>query len=53
MLNKVRFIRAKNSLIQIIHSINWHKGAFNKYVDQILPDFDPLPPGVDNCGHFT
>ena len=53
MLNKVRSIRAKNSLIRIIHSITWHKGAFNKYVDQILPDFDPLPPGVDNCGHFT
>ena len=31
--------------------INW--GSFNNYVDQILPNFDPLPPRVDNCGHFT
>jgi hypothetical protein len=23
------------------------------YVDQILPDFDPFPPWMDNCGHFT
>ena len=27
---------------------NWHYGAFNNYVDQILPNFDPLPPRVDN-----
>ena len=26
---------------------NWHYGAFNNYVDQILPNFDPLPPRVD------
>ena len=31
------------------------KGAFNSYVDQVLPNFDHLPPPleVDNCGHFT
>ena len=29
------------------------KGSFNNYVDQISPNFDPLPPWVDNCGHFT
>ena len=22
----------------------WNKGAFNNYVDQILTNFDPLPP---------
>ena len=27
-------------------------GAFNNYVDQILSNFDHLPPRVDNCGHF-
>ena len=27
-----------------------NRGAFNNYVDQILPNFDPLPR---NCGHFT
>ena len=28
-------------------------GTFNNYVDKVLPNFDPLPPRVDNCGHFT
>ena len=28
-------------------------GPFNNYVDHILPNFDHLPPRVDNCGHFT
>ena len=28
-------------------------GSFNNYVDQILPNFDHLPPLVENCGHFT
>ena len=28
-------------------------GSYNNYVDQILPNFDPLPPRVDNRGHFT
>ena len=27
-------------------------GSFNNYVDQVLPNFDPLPL-LDNCGHFT
>ena len=29
------------------------KETFNNYVDQIVPNFDPLPPHMDNCGHFT
>ena len=28
-------------------------GAFNNYVDQILPNFDHLPPRVDKHEHFT
>ena len=28
-------------------------GTFNNYVDQLLPNFDPLPPRVDKRGHFT
>ena len=28
-------------------------GSFNNYVDQIWPNFDHLPPWVENCGHFT
>ena len=28
-------------------------GLFNKYVDQILPNLDPLLPRVDKRGHFT
>ena len=31
----------------------YYKEAFNKYVDQILTNFDPLPPRVDKRGHFT
>ena len=23
------------------------------YMDKILPNFDPIPSRVDNCGHFT
>ena len=25
-------------------------GSFNNYVDQILPNLEPLPNQVDNCG---
>ena len=28
------------------------QGTFYNYVDQLLPNFDPLPHRVDNCGHF-
>ena len=28
-------------------------GSFNNYVDQFWPNFDHLPPRVDNDGHFT
>ena len=29
------------------------RGAFNNYVDQILSNFDHLPPLVDKTRHFT
>ena len=29
------------------------KRPYKNYVDQILPNFDPLPPQVNNCGHLT
>ena len=29
------------------------KGSFNNYVEQILPNFNPLPPRGDNCKHVT
>ena len=28
-------------------------GSFNNHVGQFVPNFDLLPPRVDNCGHFT
>ena len=34
-------------------SIFYSLGSFNNNVDQILPNFDPLPPQVDKHGHFT
>ena len=31
-----------------------NRGAFNNYLDEILPNFeDLLTLQVDNCGHFT
>ena len=30
-----------------------HRGTFNNYVDQFLPNFYPQPPRVDKRGHFT
>ena len=29
------------------------KGSLKNYADQTSPNFDPLPPRMDNCGHFT
>ena len=33
-------------------SLNLFWGSFNNYVNQILPNFNPLPPRVDKHGHF-
>ena len=55
----------KNNTSEIISSPLWWRrgrmarksieflGSFFNYVDKILPNFDPLPPRVDKCGHFT
>ena len=43
--------KCNNFCIGSCPSLAW--GSFNNYVDQILPNFDPLPPRVDNCGYFT
>ena len=30
-----------------------HDHSTTKYMDKILPNFDPITSRVDNCGHFT
>ena len=43
---------AETRLLQILLHL-YVKGAFNNYVDRILPNFDNLPPPwVDNSRHF-
>ena len=34
----------------LLNMVRW---LFQNLVDQILTNFDLLPPSVDNCGHYT
>ena len=49
----VNFVASKEAFRFFFRKKFLNKGAFNNYVDQILTNFDPLPPRVDKRGHFT
>ena len=47
-------IQCPNGFVFLLYGSCPHaaKGTFNNYVDQILPNNDPLPLRVGNYGHF-
>ena len=53
VLSRLDFKLKGNPWVFIGLKLQTLEGAFNNYVDQILPNFDPLLAQVDKHGHHT